>query len=74
MAAIDCGIKLNILRRLREKGCDVTVVPWDTSGAAIMELHPDGVFLSNGPGPQDSDYLFDAFLQMMEDEAYAQKN
>ena len=54
VVAIDCGMKLNILRRLREKGCDVTVVPWNTPAAQIQALEPDGVFISNGPGdPMD---------------------
>lgn len=52
--AVDCGIKLNIIRKLNEKGCNVTVVPYDTSYASICEMKPDGLFLSNGPGdPQD---------------------
>ncbi|MCX5894223.1 MAG: glutamine-hydrolyzing carbamoyl-phosphate synthase small subunit [Proteobacteria bacterium] len=50
VAAIDCGIKYNILRLLREAGCDVTVVPAGISAEAISALNPDGVFLSNGPG------------------------
>ncbi len=50
VAAIDCGMKMNIVRSLNRRGCTVTVVPWDTSAAAIEALHPDGVFISNGPG------------------------
>lgn len=50
VVTIDCGIKLNIVRMLVEKGCRVTVVPWDTSAKEIMDLKPDGVFISNGPG------------------------
>ena len=54
VVAIDCGIKLNIIRKLNEKGCNVTVVPYDTSAEEIMKIHPDGLFLSNGPGnPED---------------------
>ena len=48
--AIDYGIKRNILRRLVEAGCAVTVVPATMSAAEILALKPDGVFLSNGPG------------------------
>jgi carbamoyl-phosphate synthase small subunit len=48
--AIDCGIKYNILRRLRENGLAATVVPATTSAADILALRPDGVFLANGPG------------------------
>ena len=50
VVAIDCGMKLNILRSLNKRGCSVTVVPWNTSAQKIEELKPDGVFISNGPG------------------------
>ena len=51
---IDCGMKLNILRSLRERGCRVTVVPWNTPSETILSLKPDGLFISNGPGnPED---------------------
>jgi len=50
VAAIDCGMKANILRSLNRKGCSVTVVPWNTTAADIEALDPDGIFLSNGPG------------------------
>jgi carbamoyl-phosphate synthase small subunit len=50
VAAVDYGIKRNILRQLATKGCKVTVVPAQTAAADIMSLNPDGVFLSNGPG------------------------
>jgi len=50
VVAVDFGIKRNILRRLTAYGCNVTVVPAETSAAEIEALQPDGVFLSNGPG------------------------
>ena len=50
VVAIDCGMKLNILRSLNRRNCKVTVVPWNTSAKIIKELNPDGVFISNGPG------------------------
>ncbi len=54
IVAIDCGIKLNIVRSLNKRGCNVTVVPFNTSAKEIIALKPDGVFLSNGPGdPED---------------------
>lgn len=54
VVAIDCGIKHNIIRKLNEKGCNVTVVPFDISADEIMKMQPDGLFLSNGPGnPED---------------------
>ncbi|MBQ3816923.1 MAG: glutamine-hydrolyzing carbamoyl-phosphate synthase small subunit [Clostridia bacterium] len=52
--AIDCGIKLNIVRSLNKRGCNVTVVPFDMSPEEIEKLNPDGIFISNGPGdPED---------------------
>jgi len=54
IVAIDCGIKLNIVRSLNQRGCNVTVVPYDTTAKEIIDLKPDGIFLSNGPGnPED---------------------
>lgn len=54
VAAIDCGMKQNIVRRLNSWGCDVTVFPWHTTAEEIKAISPDGVFLSNGPGnPED---------------------
>ncbi len=50
VVAYDYGIKRNILRLLDANDCRVTVVPSDTSAAAVLAMHPDGVFLSNGPG------------------------
>ena len=50
VVAVDCGMKRNIVRSLVERGCRVTVVPWDTSAEEIAALSPDGVFVSNGPG------------------------
>jgi len=42
--------QVNILRRLRQHGCKVTVVPATTSAETVLAMKPDGVFLSNGPG------------------------
>lgn len=54
VVAIDCGIKLNIVRSLNKFGCNVTIVPFDTPAEEIEFMKPDGVFLSNGPGdPED---------------------
>jgi carbamoyl-phosphate synthase small subunit len=58
VAAYDFGIKTNILRRLWKQGCDLTIVPATTSAEEVLELGPDGVFLSNGPGdPAPLDYI-----------------
>lgn len=48
--AYDFGIKRNILRLLAAAGCQITVVPADTPASDVLEMQPDGVFLSNGPG------------------------
>jgi carbamoyl-phosphate synthase small subunit len=50
VVAYDFGIKQNILRLLVDYGCDVTVVPAQTSAEDVLALKPNGVFLSNGPG------------------------
>ena len=50
VVAIDYGSKDNIFRNLVKAGARVTVVPAQTSLKSILELEPDGVFLSNGPG------------------------
>jgi carbamoyl-phosphate synthase small subunit len=50
VAAIDYGVKNNILRRLVSAGCDVTVLPARTKAEDVLALKPDGIFLSNGPG------------------------
>ncbi|MFP5330854.1 MAG: glutamine-hydrolyzing carbamoyl-phosphate synthase small subunit [Acidimicrobiia bacterium] len=50
VVAIDLGMKRDIARQLAGRGLDVTVVPATTDAAAIFDLEPDGVFVSNGPG------------------------
>jgi len=60
IVAIDCGLKYNILRILRSKGCEVVAVPASASAQEIMALRPDGVVMSPGPGdPQLLDYAVD---------------
>jgi carbamoyl-phosphate synthase small subunit len=67
VVAYDFGVKLNILRMLTARGCKVTVVPAQTSAAEVLALHPDGVFLSNGPGdPEPCDYAIAAAKVFME--------
>ncbi|MDR6997970.1 carbamoyl phosphate synthase small subunit [Neobacillus niacini] len=51
---VDFGMKHGILRELNERGCDVIVVPYRTTADEILQLRPDGIMLSNGPGdPKD---------------------
>ncbi|MBR1569792.1 MAG: carbamoyl phosphate synthase small subunit [Bacteroidales bacterium] len=49
VVAVDCGIKSSILRCLKERGCNVTIVPFNTPESAILAFNPDGILLSNGP-------------------------
>lgn len=61
VVAYDFGIKHNILRLLSDRGCQVTVVPAETSAAEVLARNPDGVFLSNGPGdPEPCQYAIEA--------------
>jgi len=50
VVAYDFGLKYNILRKLTDHGCDVTVVPSRTPPSDVLSMDPDGIFLSNGPG------------------------
>lgn len=49
VVAIDCGIKLGMVKALNARGCNVTVVPYNTSAEEIAFMAPDGILLSNGP-------------------------
>ena len=58
VAAIDCGIKRNILRLLWDAGFEVRVFPAGVSKREVLEWKPDGLFLSNGPGdPEPVTYV-----------------
>jgi carbamoyl-phosphate synthase small subunit len=66
VVAVDYGIKRNILRLLADLDCRVTVVPATTSVDEMLELNPDGVFLSNGPGdPEASTYAIEAVQSLL---------
>jgi carbamoyl-phosphate synthase small subunit len=66
VVAYDFGVKHNILRMLVDRGCRLTVVPAKTSAREVMELRPDGVFLSNGPGdPEPCDYAIEAIREIV---------
>ncbi len=54
VVAVDCGVKLNIIRKLNKAGCNVVVVPYNTPKEIIMKYKPDGLFLSNGPGDPEN--------------------
>ena len=67
VVAFDFGIKRNILRMLAQRGCRLTVVPATTSAQAVLDLRPDGVFLSNGPGdPEPCDYAIAAARRLVD--------
>lgn len=67
VVAYDYGVKRNILRMLVSRGCKVTVVPAQTPAKEVLELKPDGIFLSNGPGdPEPCDYAITAIQELLE--------
>ncbi len=67
VVAYDFGAKNNILRMLVERGCELTVVPAQTSADEVLSMNPDGVFLSNGPGdPEPCDYAIDAIKTLLD--------
>ncbi len=66
VVAYDFGVKRNILRKLAERGCRITVVPAKTTAKEVLAMEPDGVFLSNGPGdPEPCDYAIAATRQFL---------
>ena len=66
VVAYDFGVKRNILRLLADRGCRVTVVPATTTAGEVLDLNPEGVFLSNGPGdPEPCTYAIDAIKAIL---------
>ncbi len=66
VVAIDCGIKMGIIRSLNAAGCNVTVVPYNTSFEEIEFMKPDGVFVSNGPGnPEDATVVIETVKKLI---------
>lgn len=67
VAMLDFGLKRNIVRSLNIRGCDVWVLPHNTSPEEIISLNPDGLFLSNGPGnPKDNTEAIENIARLME--------
>ena len=67
VGAFDFGAKRNILRLLADRGCEITVLPAQSSAAEALALNPDGIFLSNGPGdPEPCDYAIAAARELIE--------
>ncbi len=66
VVAYDFGVKQNILRRLVDVGCEVTVVPASTPAKDVLALNPQGLFLSNGPGdPEGVPYAMTALRDLI---------
>lgn len=66
--AYDFGVKHNILRMLAARGCQLTVVPAQTTAAKALAMKPNGIFLSNGPGdPEPCAYAIKAIRKFMDE-------
>ncbi len=66
VVALDYGIKRNILRLIADLDCRLTVLPAKATADEILELNPDGVFLSNGPGdPEPCSYAIEAIQGLL---------
>jgi carbamoyl-phosphate synthase small subunit len=67
VVAYDFGVKRNILRKLATRGCEVKLVPAQTSAQEVLALDPDGVFLSSGPGdPEPCGYAIEAIRELLD--------
>ncbi len=67
IVAMDYGIKYNILRLLRQRGCAITVLPATAGPEEVLSYNPDGVFLSNGPGdPAALPYIYPTVQALIE--------
>ncbi|MFQ6066212.1 MAG: glutamine-hydrolyzing carbamoyl-phosphate synthase small subunit [bacterium] len=65
---VDCGVKFNILRKLAENNCRVTVVPYYTDADKILAENPDGLLLSNGPGdPAGVGYVVETMKRLIDE-------
>jgi carbamoyl-phosphate synthase small subunit len=62
VAVLDFGVKNNILNELNKRGCDLYVFPYDTKAEEILDIKPDGLFLTNGPG--DPEQATEAILEI----------
>jgi carbamoyl-phosphate synthase small subunit len=66
VVGIDTGVKLNIVRELRKRGCRLTLLPCDSSAERVLAEDPDVVFLANGPGdPAALDYVVDTVRELV---------
>lgn len=66
VAVMDFGTKANILRSFKKRNCKLTVFPASTSYEEILNVNPDMIFLSNGPGdPEDLEYAIENVRQLI---------
>lgn len=66
VAVMDFGVKENILRSFKARGCDLVVLPATTTAEEILNENPDLIFLSNGPGdPEDLDGVIENIKQLI---------
>jgi carbamoyl-phosphate synthase small subunit len=66
VVAYDFGVKRNILRMLVDRGCELIVVPAETPAQDVLDMNPDGIFLSNGPGdPEPCEYAIAAIKEFL---------
>ncbi len=66
IVGIDTGIKLSIIRQLRERGCKVTLLPCGSGPDEVLAQDPDLVFLANGPGdPAALDYVVETVRELV---------
>ena len=65
VVAVDCGIKLSSVKNLNKLGCNVTVVPYNTTAEQIMALQHDGLFIYDGPGdPEEATCVIDLIKEL----------
>lgn len=65
VALYDFGVKENIVRSLKARGCDVLILPCHTPAQAVLDMEPDGIFLSNGPGdPTDNTEIIENLREL----------
>jgi len=67
VAVYDYGVKKNILRMLVDRGCELTIFNAETPAEEVLDINPDGIFLSNGPGdPEPCDYAINNIKKLLE--------
>ncbi len=66
VVALDLGLRLSLVQALNSLGCNVTVVPYDTSAEEILKMKPDGVLVSGGPGaPEDVAFIAEEIKKLL---------